>query len=194
MLSWRLPRHCCCCSATATESLRGSAFRFLRWPLCRLRRCQPRRQLDSILISKIEKPPKPNARKLPAHLVPAIRLAADTATIVLIAAFQSLISRNKMTVLQLAVLLLSHFVILAAGFAPQSVVDVASSSSTELQAKRLPITMPTQTPMVPYRVSVDKDCDRRGWKWLFGFSLAVFLCFLSARNTCHFFVALPAFT
>ena len=60
-----------------------------------------------------------------------------------------------MTFLQFAVLVLGHFALLAAGFAPQSVVDVASSSSssTALQAKRLPITMPTQTPMVPYRVS-----------------------------------------
>ena len=62
-----------------------------------------------------------------------------------------------MTVFQLAVLLLSHFVILAAGFAPRSVVDVASSSTTALQAKRLPITMPTQTPMVPYRVSFNVE-------------------------------------
>jgi len=58
-----------------------------------------------------------------------------------------------MTFLRSTVLLLSHFVVLAAGFAPQSVADVAASSSTALQAKRLPITMPTQTPMVPYRVS-----------------------------------------
>lgn len=118
-------------------------------------------------------------------------LAADTATIVLIAAFQSLISRNKMTVLQLAVLLLSHFVILAAGFAPQSVVDVASSSSTELQAKRLPITMPTQTPMVPYRVSFDNGCDRRGCYWLFGSSWLYYSASFLHENTCATFRFLP---
>ena len=49
-----------------------------------------------------------------------------------IVAFQCVISHSKMAVLQLAVLVLSHFVILAAGFAPQSVVDVASSDILRL--------------------------------------------------------------
>ena len=96
----------------------------------------------------------PNALEIPAaHLVfqrhCPITTSRHTTTVLALDA-------PLMTFLQFAVLVLGHFALLAAGFAPQSVVDVASSSSsssTALQAKRLPITMPTQTPMVPYRVS-----------------------------------------
>ena len=95
----------------------------------------------------------PNALEIPAHLVFQRHCPTTTSrhTTTVLA-----LDAPMMTFLQFAVLVLGHFALLAAGFSPQSVVDVASSSSsssTALQAKRLPITMPTQTPMVPYRVS-----------------------------------------
>lgn len=42
---------------------------------------------------------------------------------------------------------------LAAGFVVRTVPAIGVDSSTRLQARRDPIRMPTDTPMVPYRVS-----------------------------------------
>ena len=52
-----------------------------------------------------------------------------------------------------AIILLSHAIALASAFVTRhsSLIGSRTQQTTGLYAKRLPITMPTQTPMVPYR-------------------------------------------